>query len=113
MFGVGDYSYLQYKVVVSGFHKEPVFRVLSSSRPVMVDDTCYFLAFGDRTDALIACDVLNSQEMVRFLMSITDRTAKRPFTKKVLSRIGFGKFDYASLGYPQEAVSCFRARYGL
>ena len=72
MFGIGVYSYFKYKVVVSGFYKEPVFKVLFSKKPVMVDDTCYFLAFENKKDAEIVCDVLNSSETVRFLKSISE-----------------------------------------
>ena len=113
MFGIGDYSYFKYKVVVSGFYKEPVFKVIFSKKPVMVDDTCYFLAFKNKKDAEIVCDVLNSSETVRFLKSISDMTAKRPFTKKVLSRIEFKKFDYKTLDYTENEILDFKIRNGL
>ena len=113
MFGIGDYSYVKYKVAISGFYKEPVFKVIFSEKPVMVDDTCYFLAFENKNDAEIVCDVLNSTETIRFLKSISDMTAKRPFTKKVLSRIEFKKFNYRTLKYTEKEILDFKIRNGL
>lgn len=113
MFGIGDYSYVKYKVAISGFYKEPIFKVIFSEKPVMVDDTCYFLAFENKNDAEIVCDVLNSTETIRFLKSISDMTAKRPFTKKVLSRIEFKKFNYRTLKYTEKEILDFKIRNGL
>lgn len=113
MFGIGDYSYMKYKVAISGFYKDPIFKVIFSEKPVMVDDTCYFLAFENKKDAEIVCDVLNSTETIRFLKSISDMTAKRPFTKKVLSRIEFKKFNYEILNYTEKEILDFKIRNGL
>lgn len=43
MFGVGDYSFAPCKVGVSGYYKKPLFSLLTSDKPVMTDDTSYFL----------------------------------------------------------------------
>lgn len=51
MFGVGEYSFAKYKVGVSGFYKKPLFSLLYSEKPVMVDDTSYFLPFDNYADA--------------------------------------------------------------
>lgn len=95
MFGIGDYSFSKYKVVISGFYKEPVFKVVSGEKTVMVDDTCYFLPFEDKDVAVAVCDILNSLEVQTFFKSIADLDAKRPFTKKVLSRIEFSKLNFS------------------
>ena len=93
IFGVGDYSYAQYKVGVSGFYKTPVFSLLAARDgiPVMTDDTSYFLSFEDYDMAYTAMLVLNSEPVQTFLMQIAFLDAKRPYTKKVLSRIDFRK----------------------
>lgn len=93
MFGVGDYSYSKYKVGVSGFYKQPFFSVLYSDddKPVMIDDTCYFICFDNYDMAYVAMLLLNSEEVQRFLASIAFLDAKRPYTKKVLERIDFEK----------------------
>lgn len=92
MFGIGDYSYARYKVGVSGFYKKPLFSVLKSDcKPVMTDDTSYFISFPTFETAYTAMLILNSERVQRFLVTIAFLDAKRPFTKKVLERIDFHK----------------------
>ncbi len=93
MFGVGDYSYSKFKVGVSGFYKQPLFSVLYSDdeKPVMTDDTSYFICFGSYDMAYVAMLLLNSEKVQGFLTSIAFLDAKRPYTKKVLERIDFDK----------------------
>ena len=93
MFGVGDYSYSKYKVGVSGFYKQPLFSVLYSDdeKPVMIDDTSYFICFDNYDMAYVAMLLLNSDKVQKFLKSIAFLDAKRPYTKKVLERIDFHK----------------------
>lgn len=93
MFGVGDYSYARYKVGVSGFYKKPLFSVLYSddNKPVMTDDTSYFICFDSYDMAYVAMLLLNSDSVQRFLTSIAFQDAKRPYTKKLLQRIDFRK----------------------
>lgn len=93
MFGVGDYSYSRYKVGISGFYKHPQFSLLYSDdgKPVMIDDTSYFISFDSFDMAYVAMLLLNSEKVQQFLTSIAFLDAKRPFTKKVLERIDFGK----------------------
>lgn len=93
MFGVGDYSYSKYKVGVSGFNKKPLFSLLYSDdhKPVMVDDTSYFICFDRYNMAYVAMLLLNSEKVQRFLASIAFADSKRPYTKKVLERIDFKK----------------------
>ncbi|MCM1121231.1 MAG: hypothetical protein NC416_01470 [Eubacterium sp.] len=93
MFGVGEYSYSRYKVGVSGFYKQPLFSVLYSDdgKPVMTDDTSYFLCFECFDMAYVAMLLLNSKKVQQFLTNIAFFDAKRPYTKKVLGRIDFEK----------------------
>ena len=93
MFGVGDYSYSKYKVGVSGFYKQPLFSVLYSDneKPVMTDDTCYFICFDNYDMAYVAMLLLNSEKVQGILKSIAFLDVKRPYTKKVLDRIDFNK----------------------
>lgn len=100
MFGIGDYTYSKYKVGVSGFYKRPLFSVLYSDneKPVMTDDTSYFICFSNYDMAYVAMLILNSEKVQKFLTSIAFLDAKRPYTKKVLERIDFGKI-VRSLGF--------------
>lgn len=95
MFGVGDYSYAEYKVGISGFYKKPLFSLLYNSlnvsHPIMLDDTSYFLSFDNYEDAYTCMLLLNSSRVQAFLLSISFQDAKRPFTKKVLQRLDLKK----------------------
>ena len=89
IFGIGDYSFKLYKVAISALYKEPCFSVVLpvDNRPVMLDDTCYFLGFDTYLEALFTASLLNSPLVKQFLESIVFTSAKRPYTKEVLMRI--------------------------
>lgn len=91
IFGIGDYSFKKYKVAVSGFYKNPTFTLTYSKKPVMLDDTCYFLSFDDYDTAYISMLILNSETVKKFLKNIAFLDSKRPYTKKVLKRIEISK----------------------
>lgn len=87
MFGVGDYSYAPYKVAVSGFYKTPKFVILKSNKPIMLDDTCYFLPFWKKEDALVCMLLLNSPLVQNLYTGLAFLDNKRPFTKSILSQL--------------------------
>jgi hypothetical protein len=89
IFGIGDYSFRPYKVAISGLYKHPSFALVlpSEGRPVMLDDTCYFLGFDRLDEALCSWVLLNGRRVRALLDAITFTDAKRPFTKEVLMRI--------------------------
>lgn len=89
VFGLGDYTYAPYKVAVSGLHKAPVFRFVGpiEGKPVILDDTCYFLPFHEPTEALVIASALNSPECRGLIESLVFWDSKRPLTKKLLARI--------------------------
>lgn len=91
MFGIGDYSYAPYKVGLSGFYKKPLFALLYSDKPVMTDDTAYFLPFDDYDTAYCMMLLLNSRTVQQFLLSIAFLDSKRPYTVKLLSRLDLKK----------------------
>ncbi len=95
MFGIGSYSYSKYKVGVSGFYKQPLFSVLSSpdGKPVMTDDTSYFICFESYDMAYVAMLILNSERVQNFLKNIVFIDSKRPYTKKILGRLDFSKIS--------------------
>lgn len=89
IFGIGDYSFAKYKVAISGFYKKPIFSLIKSEKPIMLDDTCYFISFENHDEAYVIMLLLNSRLVENFLKKITFQDSKRPYTKKVLSRINF------------------------
>jgi len=94
IFGIGDYSFAPYKIGISGFHKVPRFRAIGpvGGRPVMLDDTCYFIPCYTPVEAAFLVSLLNDPLCLDFISSTIFLDAKRPITKKLLQRI-----DLASL----------------
>ena len=86
IFGVGEYSFKPWKVAISGFYRSLEFRLVGpiDSKPVIFDDTVYFLAFDSKPAAEKALSFLNSQEVRDFFDSMIFWDAKRPITGKIL-----------------------------
>jgi hypothetical protein len=89
VFGIGDYSFAEFKVAISGLYKQPRFRVVGprSGRPVFFDDTCYFLACSSAEQAALLGAVLNSDAARSLLRALTFTDSKRPVTKALLQRV--------------------------
>lgn len=89
IFGIGDYSFKPYKVAISGLYKTYHFTLVlpQNDKPVMLDDTCYFIGFDNIEFAIYAIILLNYNKTEEFLKSITFSDAKRVFTKDLLMRL--------------------------
>ncbi|PIY06314.1 MAG: hypothetical protein COZ21_02970, partial [Bacteroidetes bacterium CG_4_10_14_3_um_filter_31_20] len=89
IFGIGDYSFKPFKVAISGLYKTYHFTLVlpQNDKPVMLDDTCYFIGFDKIEYAVYAIILLNSKITEAFLKSITFSDAKRVFTKDLLMRL--------------------------
>jgi hypothetical protein len=89
MFGVGGYSFAPWKVAISGLYKRSTFTVVGphDGRPVVLDDTCYFLAFDDEARARRAADALRSEAASDFFAARIFWDAKRPVTKGILQAL--------------------------
>jgi hypothetical protein len=89
IFGIGPYSFQLYKIGISGFYKDIRFTLILpfDQKPVMLDDTCYFLSFDTLSFAVIVWTLLNLPEVKEFLNSIIFSDEKRPVTKDILMRL--------------------------
>lgn len=94
IFGVGDYTFKPYKIVVSSLYKTVTFKLISEyeGKPVVVDDTCYQLAFDTFEEAKCIYDALNSREIQSLLQSLVFHDAKRVVTKNLLMRLDLTQF---------------------
>ncbi len=86
IFGVGDYSFTPWKVAISGFYKFLNFNTIgpSNGRPVVFDDTCYFISCENEDEATCLAEILNSQPAKEFFSSLIFWDAKRPITVDLL-----------------------------
>lgn len=116
IFGIGDYSFKPYKVAISGLYKTFHFTLVlpQNNKPIMLDDTCYFIGFDTIEHAVYTFILLNSKITEEFLKSITFSDAKRVFTKDVLMRI-----DLLSIAKTitqnevEEQINFLNGKYGL
>lgn len=93
IFGIGEYSFAKYKVAISGLYKTTNFTLIKpiAGKPIMLDDTCYFIGFDSLTDAKIATALLNSSLVQDFLISVIFSDSKRAINKDILMRIDLRK----------------------
>lgn len=89
VFGIGNYSFASWKVAISGFYKSLSFKVIPpyEEKPVLLDDTCYFLSYSSFSEAKYVSDLLNSELAQRFLSSRVFWDAKRPITVDLLNSL--------------------------
>jgi hypothetical protein len=89
MFGVGPYTFAPWKVAVSGLYKRFAFSLYGpeEGRPVVLDDTCYFLSFADEAPARAALRALQSAEAQDFFESRVFWDEKRPIRKALLQSL--------------------------
>lgn len=92
IFGVGPYAFSSWKVAISGFYKKLQFRAIgpADGRPVVFDDTCYFLPCQSKDEARELLKLLNSQAAKGFFDSVIFWDAKRPITADVLGILNLG-----------------------
>ncbi len=89
IFGVGEYTFAPWKVAISGLYKKLAFKVVGphQGKPVVLDDTCYFLACGSEGEARLLSDLLASEAAAEFFSAFIFWDAKRPITTEVLRRL--------------------------
>ena len=89
MFGIGDYSFAPYKVAICGLYKRLGFTVVEPirNRPVMLDDTCYFLPCESLEQAREIAGVLSGEMAKSFFEARVFWDAKRPISKALLQSI--------------------------
>lgn len=93
IFGVGPYSFAPWKVAISGFYKQLAFRQVgpAEGKPVVLNDTCYFLPCHTREDAARLTGLLQTQTARDFYESRIFWDAKRPITAGLLKRLNLFK----------------------
>ena len=93
IFGVGEYTFSDWKIAISGFYKNPLFRIVGKNygKPTVFDDTCYFLPCRTRGDAEEVVSILNSQIGKDFINAFAFWDSKRPITSNFLNKINIHK----------------------
>lgn len=116
IFGIGEYSFLPYKIAISGLYKTFHFTLLlpQEEKPLMLDDTCYLIGFNDLQSAAYTFLLLNHPKTQAFLESISFSDAKRTFTKDVLMRIDLEQLaQIVEYTYIENALKHLCEQHGL
>lgn len=89
IFGVGEYTFAPWKIAICGLYKNLNFRLVGQiqSKPVVFDDTVYFLSFEKFEEAKIIFDYLHSSEVQNFLSSLIFWEDKRPIKTSILNKL--------------------------
>jgi hypothetical protein len=110
IFGVGSYTFSPWKVAISGFYKELIFRLVEplDDKPVVFDDTCYFIPANSFGEAIILHSLLNHPITQEFYHSLIYWDAKRPITIQILQQLDLMKLCL-EIGY-STLLELIRAR---
>lgn len=109
IFGIGDYTFKRYKVAISGLYKRSKFSLIipHKEKPILLDDTCYFLGFDALSDTIYTFLLLNHHTTQDFLKSLVFLDDKRSYTKDLLMRIDLNKIAYNfSFNEIENEVNC-------
>lgn len=89
IFGIGEYTFAPWKVAISGLYKKLEFCVVGphEGKPVVLDDTCYFVGCGSETEARFLFSLLSSKPAKEFYSAFVFWDAKRPITTDLLRRL--------------------------
>lgn len=102
IFGIGDYAFRPWKIAICGLYKKLKFRLVGpiEEKPVMFDDTVYYISFDTKDEAVAVFEKLHSHEAINFLSSLIFWDEKRPIKTSVLNLL-----DWSKLGdvQPQQA----------
>jgi hypothetical protein len=93
VFGVGPYTFSPWKIAISGFYKKLLFVKIGpvNGRPMVFDDTIYFLPCWSKEEADFLADLLDAEPSRAFFHSMINWDEKRPITVEILKRLNLRK----------------------
>jgi SAM-dependent methyltransferase len=99
LFGLGDYTWADYKIVWCRLGFKPHFAVVSTredpdlgEKPVVPGDHCMFVATDDEREAHLLCALLNSAPYQRTIRSIASN-GKSSLSKSVISALRLPEWE--------------------
>ena len=93
IFGVGDYAFRPWRIAICGLYKRLRFRLVGpmQGRPVMFDDTVYYVSFDTEAQAVAALERLEASECTTLLTSLIFWDEKRPIKTGILNVLDWSK----------------------
>ncbi|MCU6615756.1 hypothetical protein OCO52_04705 [Achromobacter mucicolens] len=95
VFGIGDYAFKSWKIAICALYKKLDFRLIGpiEGKPVMFDDTVYYISFESQEEAEVAFSQLNSADARTLLSSMIFWDEKRPIKTTILNSVDFERVD--------------------
>jgi hypothetical protein len=89
IFGVGDYTFAPWKIAISALYKHLTFRLVGpiNDKPVVFDDTVYYLSFKQESEARTVLELLNRKDVQQFYHASIFWDEKRPIKATILNRL--------------------------
>ena len=93
--GVGKYAFRPWRIAICGFYKALSFRLVGpmEGKPVMFDDTVYYVSFPREQEAREALASLTSERALSLLSSLVFWDEKRPIKTAILNLLDWSKLD--------------------
>lgn len=103
IFGIGDYAFRHWRIAICGLYKSLKFRLVGpiENKPVMFDDTVYYLSFNTESEAQEALDLLISEPSLRLLSSLIFWDEKRPIKTGILNVVDWSRLGKKPKQLPQ------------
>ncbi|MBS0309093.1 MAG: hypothetical protein JSS58_08995 [Proteobacteria bacterium] len=103
IFGVGDYAFRPWRIAICSLYKSIRFRLVGpiEGKPVMFDDTVYYLSFESEQEAKSTLALLSSEPAMRLLSSLIFWDEKRPIKTSLLNVVDWSKISPVKRSTPQ------------
>jgi len=107
VFGVGEYAFRPWRIAICALYKSIRFRLVGpiEGRPVMFDDTVYYLSFESEQEAKDTLELLSSEPAMRLLSSLIFWDEKRPIKTSLLNVLDWSKIASVKQSAPQIEMS--------
>lgn len=104
IFGIGDYAFRPWRIAICSLYKKLRFRLVGpiENRPVMFDDTVYYMSFDTQAEAESALLQLNSTASLNLLTSLIFWDEKRPIKTSILNIIDWSRVGTTQFQEPQQ-----------
>lgn len=95
IFGVGDYAFKPWRIAICGLYKALRFRLVApiEERPVMFDDTVYYLSYETEHEARRTLATLESEDAMSLLSSLIFWDEKRPIKTSILNVLDWSRLS--------------------
>lgn len=103
IFGVGEYAFRPWRIAICALYKSIRFRLVGpiEGKPVMFDDTVYYLSFETEQEAKDTLALLNSEPAMRLLSSLIFWDEKRPIKTSLLNVLDWSRMSAVKKSVPQ------------